>query len=209
MLQISEEELTSNPILNKCILAELDVYDLACVLADSELSDDQITDYDRSILWSYYDVQSAIPAFEFRSERLIRNGLFISEMMRYGNYQEINKLIEYGCISEEFVEHPNDKIRLEAVKQCKDRSKFVNDPYYQVRKLVADAGQCLNVLINDENEFVRMHVARQGYGLEILVEDSSWQVREEVAKQGYGLDQLINDKSEKVRKCAAKMKSKV
>lgn len=208
MLQISEEELTTNPILNKCILAELNVHDLARVLAESNLSDDQISDYDRNLLWSYYDTQSTIEMLGSNVEPLVRNGLFISEIIRYGSYPALEIIIKYGYITDDFVEHPNDQIRRAAVEKCKDRSKFVNDPYYQIRKLVADAGQCLDKLINDENEYVRMHVARQGYGLDILVNDPKASVREEVAKQRYGLDQLINDKSEAVRKWAMKMKAK-
>lgn len=82
MLKINNEEFTSNPILNKCILSDFDTYELIHFLLDSDLTDSQISDYDRSIFWSYYDQHLIIDKIGYAQykQQFIEKELFVREI---------------------------------------------------------------------------------------------------------------------------------
>ena len=82
MLKMNTEELTSNPILNKCILSDFDVYECIYFLLDSNLTDSQISDYDRSLFWSYYDQHLIIEKIEYAQykQQFIEKELFVREI---------------------------------------------------------------------------------------------------------------------------------
>lgn len=190
MKEISQKQLTSCSVLNKCILAKVDEFTLVSALLDANITDEQLSDHDRQILWSHYDMQIAI--YRISSDylndyvdHLIAKRLFIRELIEAGPTHVIKKLSKQGLIGKEYANHKNDEIRFAAVRQFDNLEAFVNDPCERIRVFVAKSGTRLDLLIHDKSKKVRAHVAQQGYGACVLKNDSHAKVRKEARKHTF------------------------
>ena len=159
-------------------------------LLDANITDEQLSDHDRRLLWSYYDKQITI--YRISSDylndyvdRLIAQRLFIRELIEAGPTHVIKKLSKHGLISKEFLTHENNEVRFAAVRQCDNLEAFVNDPCERIRAFVAKSGTRLDLLIHDKSKKVRAHVAQQGYGACVLKNDSHAKVRKEARKHTF------------------------
>lgn len=190
MKEISQKQLTSCSVLNKCILAKVDEFTLVNELLNNNVTDEQLSDYDRQILWSYYDIQITLyrvcnDYYNDFVNRLIKQRLFIQELIDAGPSHAIRTLSKFGLIGKEYSSSKNDEVRFAAVRQFNNLEAFVNDPCERIRVFVAKSGTRLDLLINDKSEKVRMHVARHGYGANVLKNDSYAKVRKEALKHTF------------------------
>lgn len=190
MKETSLKTLTSCSVLNKCILAKVDEFTLVNELLNNNVTDEQVSDRDRQILWSHYDMQITI--YRISSDylndyidRLIAHRLFILELIDVGPIHVIKKLSKHGLIGKEYSTDTNDEVRFAAVRQCDNLEAFVNDPCERIRVFVAKSGTRLDLLIHDKSKKVRAHVARQGYGACVLKNDSHAKVRKEALKHTF------------------------
>lgn len=187
MKETSLKTLTSCSILNKCILAKVDEFTLVNELLNANITDEQLSDHDRQLLWSYYDMQITI--YRISSDylndyidRLIAQRLFIRELIEAGPTRVIKKLSKNNLIPKEYSKSKNDEVRFAAVRQFNNLEAFVNDPCERIRVFVAKSGTRLDLLIHDKSKKVRAHVAQQGYGACVLKNDSHAKVRKEARK---------------------------
>ena len=190
MKEISQKQLTSCSVLNKCILAKVDEFTLVNELLNNNVTDEQSSDHDRQILWSYYDMQ--ITLYRVCNDhlnnfvnRLIDHRLFIQELIEAGPSHAIRTLSQNHLIGKEYSTNKHDEVRFAAIQQCDNLEAFVNDPCERIRVFVAKSGTRLDLLINDKSEKVRMHVARHGYGASVLKNDSYAKVRKEALKHTF------------------------
>lgn len=190
MKETSLKTLTSCSILNKCILAKVDEFTLVSALLDANVTDKQLSERDRQILWSHYDMQIAI--YRISSDylndyvdRLIAQRLFIRELIEAGPTHVIKKLSKQGLIGKEYSTDTNNEVRFAAARQFDNLEEFVNDPCERIRIFVAKSGTRLDLLIHDKSKKVRAQVARHGYGACILKNDSHAKVRKEAHKHTF------------------------
>lgn len=190
MKEISQKQLTSCSVLNKCILAKVDEFTLVNELLNNNVTDEQLSDHDRQLLWSHYDMQITI--YRISSDylndyidRLIAHKLFIQELIEAGPTHVIKKLSKRGLIGKEYANHKNDEIRFAAVRQYDNLEAFVNDPCERIRVFVATSGTRLDLLIHDKSKKVRAQVARYGYAACVLKNDSHKSVRKQAHKHTF------------------------
>lgn len=190
MKEISQKQLTSCSVLNKCILSKVDEFALIDSLLNANITDKQLSDRDRQILWSHYDMQ--ITMYRISSDylndyvdRLIQQKLFIRELIETGPTHIIRKLSKLGLIGIEYSTNINDEVRFAAVRQCDNLEAFVNDSCERIRVFVAKSSTRLDLLIHDKSKKVRAQVARHGYGACILKHDSHASVRKQAHKHTF------------------------
>lgn len=190
MKEISQKQLTSCSVLNKCILAKVDEFTLVNELLNANVTDKQLSERDRQILWSHYDMQITIyrisnDYLNDYIDRLIAHKLFIRELIEAGPTHVIKKLSKHGLIGKEYSKSKNDEVRFAAVRQFDNLEEFVNDPCERIRIFVAKLGARLDLLIHDKSKKVRAQVAQQGYGACVLKNDSHAKVRKEARKHTF------------------------
>lgn len=190
MKEISQKQLTSCSVLNKCILAKVDEFTLVNELLNNNVTDKQLSERDRQILWSHYDMQIAI--YRISSDylndyvdRLIAQRLFIRELIEVGPTHVIRKLSKLDLIGKEFLTHENSEVRFAAVRRCDNLEAFVNDSCERIRVFVAKSGTRLDLLIHDKSKKVRAQVARHGYGACVLKNDSHESIRKQALKHTF------------------------
>ena len=190
MKEISQKQLTSCSVLNKCILAKVDEFTLVNELLNNNVTDEQLSDHDRQILWSYYDMQ--ITLYRVCNDhlnnfvnRLIEQRLFIRELIEAGPSHAIRTLSQNHLIGKEYSKSKNDEVRFAVVRQFDNLEAFVKDPCERIRVFVAKSGTRLDLLIHDKSKKVRAQVARYGYGACVLKNDSHKSVRKQALKHTF------------------------
>ena len=196
MKQITSVQLTTNEVVNKILLTNLQENDMIAV---------EYPNYgmiERKCINVVLD--------EFKQNRLTKEEC---HFVFNEQFQLSDKILSMGVFDaialiptdyrlDLIVQHDSWQVRDELAKFCKCVDILKNYRDFNVRITVAKLGHCLDTLVYDKSISVREAVAKHHYRLDHLMRDPNFMVRRAVAESGYASEALKNDESYEVRKAA-------
>ena len=202
MKRIENNRLTSNNIVNKILIANLQENDMIAVEYASygtinrkcinvvldEFKENRLTKEECHFV---FDKQFHL------SDKILSMGVF-----------EVIALIPTDYRLDLLIQHHSWQVRNELARFNKYTELLKNDENFNVRITVAKCGHCLDTLVHDRSISVREEVAKHHYRLDLLANDPNWIVRRVVAESGYASRLFQKDESSEVRRVAKESQKK-